>query len=198
MGTASSTKFLINNAGVATEQPALTTSAGAADANKLPALNASGILDDTIVNASTTSAADVIIKAGADGKMDTSFLPSGVGAATESIVASEALSAGSFVNIWDNAGTSNVRLADASTSGKEANGYVLAAVSSGAVATVYFSDTNTQVTSLTVGVQYLSATTPGAATSTAPTGSGQLVQILGKAISATKLVFQPGMPIVLA
>lgn len=49
MGTASTTKFILNNAGALAEQAALTTSAGAGDAQKLVALNASGILDSTIV-----------------------------------------------------------------------------------------------------------------------------------------------------
>ena len=56
MGTASTTKVIKNNAGVLTEETTLTTSAGAADANKIVALNASGILDSTIVNSKNTSA----------------------------------------------------------------------------------------------------------------------------------------------
>lgn len=50
MGTTSSTKLLKQNGGTLTEETTLTTSAGAADANKVPALNASGVLDSTIVN----------------------------------------------------------------------------------------------------------------------------------------------------
>jgi hypothetical protein len=56
MGTASTKKFIKNNAGTLTEEAALLTSAGAGDANKVPALNASGVLDSTIVNSKTTSA----------------------------------------------------------------------------------------------------------------------------------------------
>ena len=51
MGTISTTKFIKNSAGSLAEEAALTTSAGAADANKIPALNASGVLDPSIVNA---------------------------------------------------------------------------------------------------------------------------------------------------
>lgn len=56
MGTASTTKYIKNVSGALTEEAALTTSAGAADANKVPALNASGILDASIVNSKATSA----------------------------------------------------------------------------------------------------------------------------------------------
>ena len=56
MGTLSTKKFIKNNSGVLTEEAALTTSAGAGDADKLPALNASGVLDSTIVNSVAASA----------------------------------------------------------------------------------------------------------------------------------------------
>ena len=59
MGTASTTKFIKNNAGTLTEEAALTTSAGAGDAQKVPALNASGVLDASITNAKNTSAGAV-------------------------------------------------------------------------------------------------------------------------------------------
>lgn len=55
MGTASTTKFLRNNVGTVTEQPALITSAGSADAQRIPALNASGVLDPSIVNSAAAS-----------------------------------------------------------------------------------------------------------------------------------------------
>ena len=61
MGTASTTKLLKNASGSLTEETTLTTSAGTADANKVPALNAQGVLDDTITNASVTSAANKLV-----------------------------------------------------------------------------------------------------------------------------------------
>lgn len=227
MGTASTTKVLKNNAGTLTEETTLTTSAGAGDANKIPALNASGvldstiinskntsagagdagkipalnasgILDDTIINASVTSAAGKIVKLDGSGRLDATVMPVGVGADTASIVASEALAAGDLVNIWNNAGTANVRKADASVSGKEAHGFVLAAVSALASATVYFEGTNTQCTGLTPGPQFLSGATAGKTVATAPTGTGKVVQRVGFAISATALNFDGSDPIVLA
>lgn len=202
MGTASSKKFIKNNAGTLTEEAAVLDSAGAGDANKVPALNASGVLDSTIVNSKTSSAgagdSGKLVALDGSGKIDSTMMPTGIGADTASIVASEALAAGDLVNIYDNAGTANCRKADASTAGKHAMGFVLAAVSSSASATVYFEGTNTQVTGLTPGVQFLSAASAGLSTVTAPTGTGKVVQRVGFATSATALNFQAGEPIVLA
>jgi hypothetical protein len=155
-----------------TEKEALQSSAGSGDAGKIPALDASG-------------------------KLDTSMMPTGIAADTASITASEALAAGDYVNVWDSAGTFKVRKADGTTAGKEAHGFVLAAVSSGAAATVYFEGTNTQVTGQTAGPVFLS-TTAGAGASSAPSGSGNVVQRLGFATSATAVNFQSQTPIVLA
>jgi hypothetical protein len=147
------------------------SSAGAADAGKIVALDATGKLDQTM-------------------------MPVGIAADVAVITASEALSAGDFVNVWNSTGA-KARKADASTSGKEAVGFVLAAVSNGAAATVYFEGTNTAVTGLTPGLNFLS-TTPGAATATAPSTAGQVVQRIGYATAATALNFEPQEPIVLA
>lgn len=165
-------KYLYNNSGTTTEKAAVQASAGAGDAGKIPALDASG-------------------------RLDTTMLPVGIGADTATITTSEALAAGDFVNVHNSTGA-KVRKADASTSGKEAHGFVLAAVASGQSATVYFEGTNTQVTSVTPGPVFLSATTPGASTSTAPSGSGQVVQRIGYGTSTTAINFQSQPPIVLA
>lgn len=225
MGTASSKKFIKAVSGTLTEEAALTTSAGAGDADKLPALNASGILDDTILNASASSAANKIVKmtaggivapavlnattssAGAGdaakivqldgtGRIDSTMLPVGIGADVATVAAGENLAAGDFVNIYNDSGA-KARKADATTSGKEAHGFVLAAVTSGNNATVYFEGTNTGVTGLTPGVVFL-ATTAGVATGTAPSSSGNVVQRLGVAVSATAINFEPHPPVALA
>jgi len=125
------------------------------------------------------------------------MMPVGIGADTATITASETLAAGNWVNVWNDASTAKVRKADATTAGKEAHGFVLAAFSSGAPATVYFEGANTAVTGLTPGPQFLN-TTAGGATGTAPSGSGNVVQNVGVATSATSLNFQLGTPIVLA
>ena len=206
MGTASTKKFIKNNSGTLTEEAALTASAGAADANAIPALNASGFLDDTILNASAAKGANKVVKmtvagiidpdvlnganasAGAadagkmvqldgSGRLDPTMLPVGVGADTGLITTSEALVAGDLVNIWNSTGA-KVRKADANAAGKEAHGFVLTAFASGAQATVYFEGTNTAVTGLTPGPQFL-GTTAGKSAAAAATGAGKVVQRVG-------------------
>jgi len=192
-------KFLKNVTGTITEEAAVATSAGAGDEGKIPALGATGVLDSTIVNSKTSSAgagdSGKLPALDAAGKLDTSFMPVGIGADTATVEASEALSAGDLVNIFDSTGA-KCRKADASTAGKEAHGFVLAAVESAANATIYFEGTNTQVTSLTPGPQFLS-TTPGLCAATAPTGSGNVVQRVGFATAAASMNFQSQTPIVL-
>lgn len=164
-------KYLTNNVGTITEVATITTSAGAGDVGKIVGLDSTG-------------------------RLDTSVMPAGIGADTKQITASEALAAGDLVNIHNSTGA-KARKADASVAGKEAHGFVLAAVSNAALATVYFEGPNTQVTSLTPGNQFLS-TTPGLATATAPSGSGNVVQRVGVAVATAELNFEPQTPIVLA
>lgn len=172
------------------------TSAGAGDAGKLAALNAAGILDDTIINASATSSANKVVKMDGTGRIALGVLPTGVGPDTKDIVTSEALAAGDFVNIH-NVGGARARKADAATN-KPAVGFVLAAFGSGATATVYFEGTNNQVSGKTPGAaQFLSAT-PGTSTETAPSTATHIVQNLGVAVSATEINFEPQQPITLA
>lgn len=137
----------------------------------------------------TTGAADAgkLVTTGSDGKLDPSLLPTGTGADVLTVSATEDLSGGDFVNIH----VGGVRKADASTAGKEADGFVLDAVLSGQPASVYFEGRNTALTGLTVGERYyLSATTPGTVTDTPPAASGNVVQFLGRASEATSIAFE--------
>ncbi len=202
MGTASSTKYLINSAGSLTEKAALVTTAGVGDAQALPALNASGVLDISILNGTVVSSgagsASQTPILDSTGRLDQSTMPVGIVPDTAAITASEALSAGDLVNIWNNAGAFAVRKADASTSGKEAHGFVLSAVASAGTASVYFEGSNTQATGLTPGIRFLSDSVPGGTVAAAPTGTGKIVQQVGVAVSATTLNFEQQPPIVLA
>lgn len=196
------TKYLKNVAGTPTEVVTVSTSAGSGDADKIASLNASGVLDISITNGKVTSAgagdSGKLVALDGGGKLDVSVMPTGIGADVALIVASEALGAGDLVNVWNNSGTVKVRKADASTTGKEAHGYVIAAVSSGGTATVYFEGTNSGLTGLVGGVLFLSASTAGGVTSTAPSTAGQIAQRVGFATSATAFNFQSEVPIVLA
>ncbi len=138
------------------------------------------------------SDADKMIATNAQGKLDESFLPAGLGASTIVVPASEALSANNFVDIYNDSGVAKARKADAATL-KAADGFVLAGVANGANATVYpLGELNSQMTGLTPGTDYfLSVTTPGGVQDTAPSGAGQLYQRLGVAASATELQTSP-------
>jgi hypothetical protein len=165
-------KYIEQVGGRLQEKSGLAVSAGAADAGKIPELNGSG-------------------------RLDNSMMPVGIGADTQVIVASEALAAGDFVNIHNSSGP-KVRKADGATPGKEAHGFVLALVANGGNATVYFEGTNTQTTGQTPGIVFLSASAPGQATNASPNTSGQIVQQIGLATSATTINFQFQQPITLA
>lgn len=158
--------------GVLTEVFGVQASAGAANAGDIPAL-------------------------GDDGRLDASMMPVGIGADVANLPASEALAAGDFVNVWSDGGAFKVRKADATIAGKDAHGFVLAAVANGATATVYFEGTNTQVTSQTAGNVFLQ-TTAGKGGTTVPSAAGNVVQQVGIATSATSVNFERGVPVVLA
>ena len=133
----------------------------------------------------------------AGGKLDISVMPAGIGADTSVVPSSENLAAGDIVNLWNDSGTIKARKADATTSGKQADGFVLTAITSPANATVYHDGTNSQVTGLTPGKQWLS-TTPGKSTNVRPTSSGNIQQPVGFAITATSLTFNVGETIKVA
>ncbi len=166
-------KYVANIGGVLTEVAATQTSAGSADASKIPALDANGLLAATM-------------------------MPTGVAADTISLVSSDNLAAGDLVNVWNNGGVFTSRKADGSTAGKEAHGFVIAATTSPAVAVVYLSGINTHASGLTAGNVFLSDANAGLASNTAGTGAGHVAQRVGVALSATSYQFQPELPITLA
>ena len=150
--------------GVPTEQEALVIGAGAADSGKIPALNAAGLIDN-------------------------SMLPAPTGDGTLSLVAVEALSAGNFVNIFNDAGVIKCRKAD-NSNGRQADGFVIAAVLITANATVYgVSQINTALSALTLGTRYFLGTAGGVTATVPAAGAGVLVQTLGVAHTTSALRF---------
>ena len=150
----------------------------------------------TIASAGAGNEGD-LVALDAGGRLDVSVMPAGIGADVSVIPSSENLAAGDLVNLWNDSGTLKARKADATTSGKQADGFVLAAVTSPANATVYHDGTNSQVTGLTPGKQWLS-TTPGKSSNVRPTSTGNIQQPVGTAISATSLTFNVGETIKIA
>lgn len=165
-------KFLQHDAAGGFREVEATASGGAGQASKIPALDLSGRLDSTM-------------------------MPTGIGAETTIVEAFGALAAGDLVNVFNDNGIAKVRKADASSGVAPANGFVLQAYTTGATATVYWGGLNNQVTGLTPGKHYLS-TTPGASNHVAPATAGNVVQIVGFAVSSTVLNFNPQDPILLA
>lgn len=166
-------KFLSLVANKISEIAFLVSSAGAADAGKGVGLDSAG-------------------------RIDLSMMPVGIGQDTKTIVASESLTAGDFVNIHDASGTANVRKASAADGTKRAHGFVLDNVTTSGNATVYFEGANTSLTALTSGTTYvLSAATAGGAVAlaSAPTATGNVLQVLGIATGATELNVELGEPI---
>jgi len=149
----------------------------------------------TSVQEGGEASANRIASLDGSGKFPISMMPSGIGAETKVLPASEALSSGDLLNIFDDTGTTKVRKADG-TSYKPADGFTLAAVESGANATVYLDGVNTGVTSLTGGTEYyLSKTAGGVTTDVSGYTTGNIVQFVGKATAAGELNFERGEPI---
>lgn len=160
-------RFLALVAGVRTQIEGLIASLGAADAGKIPALDATGRLDE-------------------------SMMPLGVGAQTTSAPATDTLSAGNFVNFWSDGGVFSVRLAD-NSNGRFADGFVKDAFSIAATAVVYPLDgTNAELSGLTEGARYwldtAGAVTPTPLDEADVANSGKISQYLGIAKSTTELV----------
>lgn len=162
-------KYLYNNAGVTTEKAAIQSSAGAGDAGKIPALDAAGLLDITM-------------------------MPVGIGADTASLSTAETIASGDLVYIN---GSGAVAKADNTDNTKNAMGFCPVGGTHPTTVTVYFEGKNTALSGMTPGAkQYLG--TNGGRTETAPSAAGNAVQCVGRAIDATTLSFEPNEPIVVA
>lgn len=146
-----------------TQQASVDASAGAGNAGDIVALDSSGRIDITM-------------------------MPTGIGSSAATIVASEALSAGDLVNVYDNSGTRTIRKANATDATKPAHGFVLLSVSSSANGTVYFDGQNTAIpigtfVAADVGKMLFLNTIAGGVTITPPVSPGNIVQPLGAIIS---------------
>ncbi len=168
-------------------------------ADKYLKVGSNGNLEEveaTVQSAGAGNAGD-IPALGADGKLDDTVMPDGIGAETVVLAASENLAENDVVNIFDDSGTTKCRKADATDATKPAHGYVKAAVTSGSNATVY-TDGYLPGTGLTVGSKYFLSTTPGEVTTTPPASTGNILQKIGVAVSTTAIKFEPLTPIVRA
>lgn len=141
------------------ENEALQTSAGAADAGKIPALNAEGKIDETML----------------------------YNVEAEDRTAFENISAGDLVYVRSDG---QLAKADATTSGKEAMGFVKTAITAATTGKVYYEGKITGLSGLTPGAKQFLSTTAGGVTETAPAATGNIWQIVGRASSATEIIFE--------
>lgn len=149
----------------------------------------------------STGVADAakIVQTDTTGRLHPSLMPLGFGDDSKSLAAAETINAGSFVNVFDDAGTTKVRNADATNPSKEAHGFVVQTYNAAELATVYFEGTNTAATGAVGGNTYfLSDTTPGGFVNTPVVGAGKLSQILGRSVGTDEINFEGEPAIILA
>lgn len=103
--------------------------------------------------------------------------------------AGEDLGAYQLVNIYDDAGVAKLRKADATTAGKEAHAFVAAAALTGDAAIPSFFGEIGGFVGLTPGAPIYLDIVAGGASMVAPSASGNVVQVVGYAVDATKVRF---------
>jgi len=107
------------------------------------------------------------------------------------LTAAGAIAAGNLVNIHSAAGA-KIRKANATDATKPANGFVLAAIADTISGGVFGPGRLiTGLAGLTPGATYYLDTAAGGVTDTPPAASGNIIQEVGVAISATVLLFAP-------
>jgi hypothetical protein len=113
------------------------------------------------------------------------------GSGFPSLLASETLAAGDFVNVF----SGGVRKASSNDLTKQAHGFVSASYSSTNPVIVYYSGLNTGLTGLTAGARYFLSTNGSEAT-TPPTATAQLSQEVGVAIATNAILVNFGPAII--
>lgn len=104
-------------------------------------------------------------------------------------ITSEAISAGQYVALYNNAGEATVRKANATDNTKVAIAFATTDVASGVHGVFRIVGNNNLLSGLTPGsMYYLSDATSGGVTDTKPVGVGKIVQPIGQAISSTELI----------
>ena len=133
--------------------------------------------------------------AGADGA-DGAVGPQGpAGVVDTQVVASETIALRQLLNFHESGGT-RVRLASAATEGFEVE--AIAGSAGAAAATIeckVVPQIITGFTGLTPNALYFLSVTPGEMTTVPPAADGNVIQQVGKAISATEFFFNPQIPI---
>ncbi len=165
-------------------------------ADKVPSTNVNGVLDPSLLDATSTPTANKIAQYDGNGRFAQAAMPLGYGKDVNLVQCSENLSAGDLVNYHTVSGASRVRKADA-TSGteREARGFVAQSYTTGQTAEVFADGTNTSASGLTPGAAVFLDITAGKATTTEPVAPNML-QVVGVALTATSYDYAPETPVV--
>jgi hypothetical protein len=173
--------------------------------NTITILNESGataanrILTGTADDVEVENDACLILKYMLDSRWHIVGGSGGGGASTVKITAGENLTANDYVYISPGTGNDSGRTAgqlykaDASVDERvDVIGIVKATVTSGSLTTVIITGPAKNQSGLTAGaLYYLSASSPGAITTTPPSTNGQWVVTVGQAASATQMIINP-------
>jgi hypothetical protein len=165
--------------------------------NKYIAINSNGIPEEVISNQTSAGAGDAgkIVALNALGEIDNSMLPN---VEALSVILAEDVISGNMINLFDDAGTLKARKADGSTNKYYVDGFVKVSGTAGASIIVY-GEGVVPKTGLTPGARYfLSTTTPGDIVTSVTTTAGTALQYVGKATSATTLLFEKDEPVIRA
>lgn len=144
------------------------------------------VLDSSIATPTGSADAGGVPELDANGQIPAGFLPGSEQADRES---NEVLGGNAFVNVFDDAGTTNVRNAIATAFITKASGFVVESATGGDTVNVRSEGVVSGFTGLIPGDPvFLSPTTPGGITQTPPVaGSGLLWQKVGIADSFTEI-----------
>jgi hypothetical protein len=113
------------------------------------------------------------------------------GSGFPSLLASETLTAGDFVNVF----SGGVRRASSNDLTKQAHGFVTQSRAATNPVVVFYSGLNTNLTGLTAGARYFLSVS-GTEHTLPPTASGQLSQEIGVAVSTTAMLVNFGPAII--
>ena len=160
------TRYLARVNGKTKQQKGLVNSTGSADSGKLVATDTNGRLSESV-------------------------MPIGIGATTITAIAGEDISAGKFINLFNDAGTLKCRLADNSNN-RPANGFTTISYVADEQVTIYPLDgINSNLSGLTVGSDYWLGTAGGVIATPLDSSDdlniNKIDQYLGFATSETEL-----------
>jgi len=139
----------------------------------------------TIQESAGAGDADKIPATGADGKLDLTFLPDAIQPISHSGTFGGTVAAGKFI-FADSADAYKIKAATNTGVATKAGGFVMAGGAADDPATYYSGGKVTGLTGITANAKYY-LDTAGGYTTTAPTAAGSIVQVVAIGIDSTSL-----------